>query len=350
MMTPKFTLAELAKKLNGTLSGPSDMFITGVSDLSQATVGEISFISDKKYLSQLKETKASAIVTSPDISVDKPAIIVSKPELAFAELLELFAPEIPAPPKGIDPSANVEGILEAGVCVGTNAFIGKGTTVGENTIIFPNVYIGPDVKIGRDCLVWPGVVIRERVEIGNRVIIHPNAVIGSDGFGYNFIEGKHKKITHLGTVIIEDDVEIGSCACIDRAKAGATKILTGTKIDNLVQIGHNVKVGPHAILVAQVGVAGSTRIGDYAVLGGKVGVRDHITIGNRVQVAACSCVSKDIPEGLVIRGIPALDNRDFLRQHAALRRLPELAIKVSELTKRIHELEQTINDIQRSKP
>ncbi len=348
MPEKKFTLKQLAELLNGRLAGPSDLMIRGVSDLAQAAEDQISFLSDKKYLILAAATRACAIVTSPEITLKKPMIVVEKPELAFAKLLEIFAPPLPHPAPGRHPSAVVETTLDPSVAVGANCFIGPYVQIGANTVIYPNVYIGPDVRIGNNCLIWPGVVIRERVVIGNRVIIHPNAAIGSDGFGYNLIQGKHTKISHIGTVVVEDDVEIGAGACIDRAKAGATLIGHGSKIDNLVQIGHNVKVGPNSILVAQVGIAGSTTLGAYVVLGGKVGVRDHITIGDQVQAAACSCISKDFPPGMVINGIPAIDNRDYLRQHAALRRLPELAGKVTELTKKINELEQTIHNLKRS--
>lgn len=349
MMTGKsFTLGQLAELLKGTLAGPADLPISGVGDLAQAEENQITFISDKKYLPDLAQTRARAVVTSKNIPVDKPAIIVDRPELAFAALLELFAPPLPHPAKGIHPTAVVETDLDPSVAVGAHACIGPNTTIGENTVIYPNVTIGPDVTIGKDCILWPGVVVRERVRIGDRVVIHGNAVLGADGFGYNFMDGKHIKISHIGTVLVEDDVEIGAGACIDRAKAGATIIGRGSKIDNLVQIGHNVKVGPHSILVAQVGIAGSTTLGSYVVLGGKVGVRDHVKIGDQAQAAACCCISKDVPPGLVVNGIPAIDNRDYLRQHAALRRLPELAVRVTELTKKIHELEQTIHDLKRN--
>ena len=346
-MDKVYTLKQLAELLKGTLAGPPDLTVRGVGDLALATDDQISFITDKKYLPQAAATRARALATSPEIPVDKPHIVVARPDLAFAELLAIFAPPRPDPAPGVHSTAVVESPLPPSVCVDAHAFIGPGVSVGENTVIYPNVTIGPETRIGRDCLIWPGVVIRERVTIGDRVIIHPNATIGADGFGYNLQNGRHVKIQHIGTVVVEDDVEIGAGACIDRAKAGVTRIGAGSKIDNLVQIGHNVTVGPNSILVAQVGIAGSTTLGAYVVLGGKVGVREHVTIGDQAQAAACSCISKDIPPGLVVNGVPAVDNRDYLRQHAALRRLPELAVKVTELTKKVHELEQTIHHLNR---
>jgi len=348
-MTGKsISLGQLADLLKGELAGPADLPINGVGDLASAKEDQISFIADKKYLSQLAATKACAIVTHPDIKVAKPAILVARPDLAFAKMLDVFAPDLPHPPAGRHPSAVVESTLDPTVAVGANVFIGPNVKIGPNTVIYPNVYIGPDACIGKNCILWPGVVVRERVVIGNRVVIHPNTTIGADGFGYNLIDGKHTKITHIGTVIIEDDVEIGAGACIDRAKAGATVVGTGTKIDNLVQIGHNVQIGPNSVLVAQVGIAGSTTLGAYVVLGGKVGVRDHVHIGDQAAAMACSCISKDVPPGLIVNGIPAIDNHDYLRQHATARRLPELATKITELTKKLNELEKTIHDLQRN--
>ncbi|MFA5864649.1 MAG: UDP-3-O-(3-hydroxymyristoyl)glucosamine N-acyltransferase [Phycisphaerae bacterium] len=348
MPDKKYSLKQLAEMLTGEPAGPHDLEIYGVGDLAQADENQISFIADKKYLPQLSQTRACAVVTSPQIKVEMPAIIVQRPDLAFAKLLEIFAPPLPHPPPGKHPSAVVEATLDPTVAVGANCYIGPQTLIGPNTVIYPNVYIGPNAKIGKDCLLWPGVVIRERVIIGDRVIIHPNACIGADGFGYNLIEGKHVKINHIGTVIVENDVEIGAGACIDRAKAGATTIGFGSKIDNLVQIGHNVTIGPNSILVGHVAIAGSATLGAYVVLGGKVGVREHVKIGDKAKVAAYSLISKNVPPGLVVSGIPAIENHDYLRQQASLRRLPELAVKVTELTKKINELEQTIHNLKRS--
>lgn len=341
------TLAELAKYLGGQLVSPADgaMILSGVADLDTAEATQISFVSDKTYLPKLAASSAGAVVIAKDLSVNRPAIVVDRPDLAFAALLDWFAPPLPHP-LGVHPSAIVDGTLAANVAVGPNVVIGAGSTIGERSIIHANVTIGPNVTIGSDCTIWPGVVIRERCQIGNRVTIHPNVTIGADGFGYNLVAGKYKKITHIGIVVIEDDVEIGAGSCIDRAKAGATVIGTGTKVDNLVQIGHNVRIGANVILVAQVGIAGSTTLGQYVVMGGKVGVRDHVSVGDKVQVAACSCISKDIEAGQVVGGTPAQDVREFYRQQAQVRRLPELAGKVSELTKQVHELKQAIHDLQ----
>jgi UDP-3-O-[3-hydroxymyristoyl] glucosamine N-acyltransferase len=347
-MVNAITLKELSHRLQGRLAGPEDLIICGVNDLTQATQDQISFIGNKKYLPMLAESKACAIVASPDIQIDRPAIIVDNPILAFAKMLDIFAPPLPKVDVGIHPAAVVNSPLDKSIAVGAGAYIGENVIIGANTIIHPNVYIGSEVRIGQDCLIWPGVVIRERVIIGDRVIIHPNAVIGADGFGFNLINGKHCKVTHTGTVVIEDDVEIGACTCIDRAKAGATRVGAGTKIDNLVQLGHNVKIGEHALLAGQVGIAGSTNIGRYAMLGGQSGVIDNLTVGDGAQLTACSVTYRSIPDGKMYSGWPAQDNIASLRQQAMLRKLPELQKTIMDLTKRIHELEQTIHNSERN--
>ena len=341
----RYRLAELAKILAGTVQGDKELLITGVNDLTGAVEGDISFVTDAKYVKMLVESAASAVVAPPGLKVDRSAIIVARPDLAFARLLELFARPLPHPARGIHRTAVVECKLPASVAVGAYATIGADTVIGENTVIYPHVYIGPNVTIGDDCIIWPGAVIRERVSIGHRVILHPNVTIGGDGFGYNLVDGRHRKICHIGTVIIEDDVEIGAGSCVDRAKAGATVIGAGTKIDNLVQIAHNVKIGAHSIIVAQVGIAGSASLGQYVVLGGQAGVVDHISVGDGVVAAARCVLMKSIPPGLVVSGVPARDRREHLRQQAHVARLPKLVEKVAELTKRVAELEQTIHDL-----
>jgi UDP-3-O-[3-hydroxymyristoyl] glucosamine N-acyltransferase len=340
----KVTLGELANILQGQLAGPADLEIYGVNDLAQANDREISFISEKKYLPSLKDSLARAVITKPTIPVDRPAIIVEQPLLAFAKLLEYFSLPVSHPPVGIHPTAIVESELDKSISVGAYTYIGPSVKIGSNTIIYPNVYIGEGVQIGSDCIIWPGVVIRERVSIGSRVVIHPNSVIGREGFGFNFINGKHQRVPHNGTVIIEDDVEIGACCCIDRAKAGATRIGTGAKIDNQVQIAHNVKIGCGAILVGQVGIAGSAQIGAYAMLGGQVGVVDNVTVGDRVLATARSMIATDIAPGITIGGAPAVQNQQHLREVIAIQRLPEAMKTIKDLTKRVHELEQAIHN------
>ncbi len=341
---PTYRLSQLAAMVAGRLAGPADPVITGIADLATAQEGQISFVTTEKYLADLAASKATAVLVRPDMRVERPAIEVERPDLAWAALLDVFAPPLPHPQPGVHPSAVVETQLDPSVAVGAHACIGPRTRIGANTVIHPNVTIGPDVQIGRDGVIWPGVVIRERVTIGDRVIIHPNAAIGADGFGYNLIDGRHRKIAHIGTVVIEDDVEIGACSCVDRAKAGATVIGHGTKIDNQVQIAHNVRIGPHSVLAAQSGIAGSSTLGRYVVLAGKAGISDHLTVGDGVRGTAGCSICKSLPPGAVVSGLMAYDHRQYLRHHALVRRLPELAEKVQELSNELYELRQAIHD------
>ncbi|GAF96338.1 unnamed protein product, partial [marine sediment metagenome] len=200
-----------------------------------------------------------------------------------------------------------------------------------------------DTTVGADCVLWNNVVIRERCTVGNRVILHPNVVIGSDGFGYYFADGRHNKFAHAGRVVIADEVEVGSGSCVDRAKIGETYIGPGTKIDNLVQVAHNVRIGANCIIVAQCGIAGSTVLGDGVVLAGQVGLRDNIVLNDGVQVAASSCVWRDIPPGMRVNGIPAVENRQHLREQAMVRKLPDLVPRLRALAKRVDELEAAAN-------
>jgi UDP-3-O-[3-hydroxymyristoyl] glucosamine N-acyltransferase len=219
--------------------------------------------------------------------------------------------------------------------VGPFAFIGARSRIGRRVIIHDGVHIGDDVIIGDDCEFFPHVTIRERVTIGSRVIIHANSVLGTDGFGYRWDGKKHRKIPQIGTIVVEDDVEIGSCVCIDRAKFSATRIGRGTKIDNLVQIAHNVQLGPHCILVGQAALAGSAKLGAGVVLGGQTAVRDHIVMSDGAMAAACSAVAEDVGPRQVVSGTPALPHRQSLREQAALRRLPDLVVQVRKLQEQL---------------
>jgi len=341
-----YRLGELAERLGGRLEGDPNLLIRGVSDLAGACEGDISFLTDEKYARQVPASLASAILMAPGLPMDRPAILVDRPDRVLVKLLELFSPPLPHPIAGIHPSAVVETTIPASVGVGANSYIGAGTAIGENTVIYPNVYIAADVTIGSDCVIWPGVVIRERTRIGNRVTLHPNATIGADGFGYNFVDGRHQKIPHIGTVIIEDDVEIGAGTCVDRAKIGATVIGTGTKVDNLVQIAHNVKVGRHVILAGQVGISGSAAIGDYAVLAGSAGLHDHVTVGEGARLGARAIATKDIPPNMSAKGDPAIDIHEYQRQQVRIRRLGQMFETMTTLAKRVDDLEQTIHDIE----
>jgi UDP-3-O-[3-hydroxymyristoyl] glucosamine N-acyltransferase len=315
--------------------------------LRDATDAEVSFLGSEKYLRDFAGTRAAATIVQKRVKLPpdhgKSVFLVDDADMAVAKLLERFAPPVPRPPIGrhnlavIAPSASIGENAR----IGPNVFVGDDCRIGRNVVLHPGAYVGSDVSIGDDCELFPQVIIRERVTIGHRVIIHAGTVIGSDGFGYRWDGKQHAKIPQIGTVIIEDDVEIGSCVCIDRAKFAATRIGRGTKIDNLVQIGHNVTVGPYCIIVGQAALAGSATLGTGVVLGGQCAVRDHVTVGDQSAVAGCSGVAEDVEPKTIVSGLPALPHRQTLREQAALRRLPELVTQVRKLQEELEQLKKS---------
>lgn len=349
---PAVTVAELAAALRADFEGDPRAELRGVATLSEARPGQLSWLGNETHKPELARTRASAVLVRPGTEVppNVAAIFVDDPDLALCQALRLIGPQPPRVETGIDRSARVHETakIEPGAAIGPNVFVGPGAVVGTGTQLHAGVYVGEYARIGVDCVIWPNVVIRERVRIGDRVIIHPNATIGADGFGYLQRDGRHVKIPQVGTVVIEDDVEIGANTTIDRARSGQTRIGRGTKIDNLVQIGHNCDIGPGCIIVAQCGISGSTRLGEGTVLGGQVGIIDHLTIGRAVRIAAQSGVTADVPDGRVIRGTPAVELREYVKQTKALRRLPETEKLVHELLERIQRLESAADHRQRS--
>lgn len=341
-MSKSYPLAEIAKWVGGVVRGDASTRIFGVSGLDEADASHIAWVAEEKYAPQVKNSKAGAVIVPSHFgATPMPAILCDNPALAVATILERFAPPIPRPAAGVDPLASVSPSARLGrdVAVGPFAVIGDEAVIGDRTVIHAQVFIGPQSAIGTDCELWPGVVVRERCRLGNRVVIHPNCTIGADGYGYQSIGGRHVKIPQIGSVEIEDDVEIGANSTIDRAKFGVTRIGRGTKIDNLVQVAHNVRIGPNCLIVAQCGLAGSVRLGQGVVLGGKVGLRDHISIGDGAVVAACACVSKDVAAGKTVIGSPAVEHEQFVRERAKVRRLPEMAEQLRALAKRVEQLE-----------
>jgi UDP-3-O-[3-hydroxymyristoyl] glucosamine N-acyltransferase len=342
------TLSDIAQILACPAPPPAEANkrVAGVASLAEAREDDLSFVGSEAYVDELPGTRALAVIVQSRVTLPpswtRPAFRVDDAELAVAKVLERFALPIPQPPVGVDAAASVapSAILGDRVAIGHHAFVGQRSRIGANTVLHPGAFVGDDVVIGSDCQIFPNVVIRERITIGNRVTIHAGSVLGTDGFGYRWDGSQHAKVPHIGTVIIEDDVEIGSCVCIDRAKFSATRVGRGTKIDNLVQIGHNAQIGPHCILVGQVGIAGSARLGIGVVLGGQTAVRDHITIGDGAMAAACSAIAEDVDPKTIVSGTPALPHRQSLREQAALRRLPDLVAQVRKLQEAVDELKK----------
>jgi len=339
------TLAEIANIVDGEVVGDKDLVITGLNGMHEASEGDITFLANPKYIPFSKKTKASAIITSRDIKVPgKPIICTDNPSLAFAKLITALTEKDELSIQGIHPSAIIADDAKLGknVSVGPFVIIESQVKIEDNSVISAGSYIGRQTTIGKDCFIYPNVIFREKITIGNKVIIHSGSVIGSDGFGYIQIDGANKKIPQIGTVIIEDDVEIGANVTIDRARFDQTVIGRGTKIDNLVQIAHNVKIGENCIIVAQVGISGSVTIGKNVILAGQAGVTGHLKIGDGAIVNAQSGVIKSIPAGEHVIGFPAKPHIQVKRSYRHFWKLPEYARTIQQLEKRIEELEEKL--------
>jgi UDP-3-O-[3-hydroxymyristoyl] glucosamine N-acyltransferase len=336
-------LSELAALTAAQMDRASaDLEITGAAGLDDAGAGDVTFLANPRYTPRVNTTQAAAIYLSEDAHIDReiPVLRARDPYLAYTRALKLFHPEAQFTPfvhetAVIDPSATVA----ENVWIGAGVVIGPASRIAAGVRLYPNVTIYEEVAIGKDSTIHSGAVIRERSQVGERVVIHNNVVVGCDGFGYAKDEQKRwLKIPQAGRVVIEDDVEIGAGTTIDRASVGESRIGRGTKIDNLVQIGHSCTVGEDTLLCAQVGLAGSSHIGNRVILAGQAGVAGHLTIGDDVVLTAKSATSHDVPAGKVISGIPAFDNRDWLKSTAAFRRLGEMQRRIRELEKKIAEL------------
>lgn len=325
-------LREIAEIISGEIKGDPEIEIKGVAGVTDSVEGDITFLSDNRYLKDCLSSKASCVIVGEFVEdLKKNQIKVKNPYYAFAILLDLFQPR-EKDKVGISPLAYVSerARVGKGVTIYPFAFISDDAEIGENTVIYPFVFIGKGSSIGSSCLVYSNVTIREGVRIGNRAIIHAGAIIGSDGFGYVFEEGRHHKIPQVGGVVIGDDVEIGANVTIDRATTGNTIIGNGTKIDNLVQIGHNVRIGENAIIVAQVGIGGSAIIGKHVMLGGQAGVSDHAIIEDGTMVGARSGVMGHLKQG-IYSGTPVIPHREWLKASALFARLPEILKRIKEI-------------------
>lgn len=335
------TLAQIQEVVGGTIHGDSQTAVCALTSLGEANPDALSFIANDKMSKPVATLRVAALLVHrhlPDLAV--PQIVVDHPMLAFARVAQTFFVRQQAP-RGVGEPVirGVDVRIGSDPSIWPFVTLGDRVTIGNHVTIYPGVFIGSDSTIGDDCVLYPNVVVREGCSLGARVIVHSGTVIGADGFGYVQHQGRHQKIPQLGGVVIEDDVELGANVTVDRATFGRTLIKQGTKVDNLVQIAHNVTVGEHSILVAQVGIAGSTTIGHHVIIGGQAGLADHLTIGDQVMIAAKSGVNRSLASNQVVGGIPAMPREKALRVQGTIFQLPELKQLVRDLEQRVEALE-----------
>jgi UDP-3-O-[3-hydroxymyristoyl] glucosamine N-acyltransferase len=340
------TLGELARRLECPVEGDAAIEIRRVAKIEEAGPGDLTFLANPKYASKLAATRASAVIMNGDATANAaaPCAIIrsTSPYLTFARAAQVLSPDTrPAP--GVHPLASIaaDAIVDPTATVSAFAVVGAGARIGARTIVHPHVVIGDGTAIGADCILHGHVSIRERCTIGDRVILQNGAVVGSDGYGFApRADGSHEKIPQTAPVVIEDDVEIGANTTIDRPAVGETRIKAGTKIDNLVQIGHGVVLGRNVLLAAQVGIAGSTVLGDSVQFGGQVGVGGHLTIGDRAKAVGQSGITNSVDADAFVSGYPAIDNREWRRSAAVFRKLPEMRKQLRALEERLRALEE----------
>lgn len=340
------TLQQLAELVGGSVVGDGSLKISRVAPIDAAGPGEITFVANPKYLGKLAQTRAAAAIVAPGVdSPGLPLLVCGNPYLAFAKVLTALQAQRPAP-QGIlagalvDPSARIaeEVTIHPGCVVGPEVSIGRGS------ILHPGVVLYAGVSVGEDCLLHSGTVVREGCRLGDRVILQPNAVVGSDGFGFAPDGSRYYKIPQVGIVVLEDDVEVGACSCIDRAAMGVTRIGRGTKIDNMVQIGHNVNVGEDTILVAQCGIAGSTTIGNHCTFGGQSAVVGHIKVGDNVMLGGKSGIAGNTEGNQVLSGSPAMPHREWLKASMSYAKLPEMRKELSRMRHQLDALESLVKE------
>lgn len=343
-------LAQIAEKIGATLVGDGNTDIVRVNTIEQAAAGDLAFVANPRYAHFLQSTTASAVIVSKEITGVRPGLLVHPdPYYAFSVALTLF---FPPPGSNLAPGISQRSaisdsaVLGAGIHIGNFVEVGDGTTIGDNTKIMKGCTIGNNVRIGSDCLLYPNVTVYDGCILGNNVAVHAGTVIGSDGFGYAIHDGIHNKIQQVGIVRIEDDVEIGANCTIDRAAISETVIGAGTKIDNLVQIAHNVKIGKGCIIIAQVGISGSTTLGDYVTLAGQVGVVGHIEIGDKAIVIAQAGVPSSLAGGKVYAGSPAREFMEFKRLEAHIHRLPQRVEQLKKLESELAALKERLDESQ----
>lgn len=352
------TVGDIAKLLGADLFGDAKTLITGVSGLDGALPGTIAFIENEGLLKTALDSSASAIIAPSSLAdkvgasdrkkglQGKPAVLTGNPRLAFAKVMEYMQP-LDLPESGIHPSVIIEpdAYIGEGVTIREFCYVGHQAHIGDGVVLYPHVVIGNGAQIGNASVLNSSVVISHHVHIGERVRIHSGSVIGGDGFGYVFDDGKHHKVPQIGTVIIEDDVEIGANVCIDRAMLGATRVGSGTKIDNLVQVGHNVQIGKNCILCALVGISGSVIIEDNVVVAGQVGIRDHVRVGKGAVLGAQCGVINNIAAGDFVLGSPAIPQREFMKQQASMKKLPDGIRNLRQLEKQVEALQKQLDEL-----
>ena len=338
------TVAEIAEAVQGHVYGDPSILIRGIASIEEARSGDITFAESPRFLKTARASMASAIL-APAAAVtngdSKVLIGVENPRLAFVQLLDLFAPERYAP-RGIHATAVVGSDFRCGenVSLGANVVLGDNVRLGENVTLHPLCYVGDDAEIGDDTTLFPNATLLRGTIVGSCCVIHPGVVIGADGFGFMMISGKHQKVPQIGNVVLGDEVEVGANSTIDRAKTGTTHIGSGTKIDNLVHIGHNCHIGENCLIVAQVGLSGGVHVGDYTVFAGQSGSTEQVKIGARSVVAGRGVVTGDLPADSFVSGFPARPHKEVLRAQAASYKVPDLIKKMRELEKRLAELEK----------
>lgn len=338
----ELTVGAIAEMVGGAVHGDPAVHVTGVNGIQEARPGDLTFVRAARYAAHLQTTQAAAVLMAeaPE-GLPIPVIVVGAPDLAFAQVLQHFELEQRNHPTGIHHLALVEdgATLGKDVALAAHACVSAGATLGDGVVLYPGVFVGRDCHVGPNSILYPNVTLREGTRIGANTIIHANTAIGSDGFGFAPLGGQWMKIPQVGVVIIGDNVEIGSNTAIDRATFGETRIGSGTKIDNLVQIGHNVHIGEHCVIAGKTGIAGSAVIGDHVRIGAQSGVAGHLDIGAGATVAARSGVTKSIPPGAIVSGFPAMEHNRERRILAAQRRVPELIRRVKELERRLAALQ-----------
>lgn len=335
-----FTVAEIAKQLQGEVLGDGATQLTGFAPASVARNGDLTFAENEAFFAAAEQSQASAIIVAGAFVSEKKVLIrVANARVGLARALPIFFPT-QQPPAGIHPSAVIDAsaLIDPTAHIGPGCKVGRGVQIGARSTLMGGNHIMPDARLGEDTCLFPNVVVYARTRIGSRVTIHAGTVIGSDGYGYVLDEGRHRKILQLGNVVIHDDVEIGANTAIDRGMLGSTVIGEGSKLDNLVHVAHNVVIGRHCIITGQVGFAGSTHLGDYVVIAAQSGISDHLKIGNQVTIGAKSGVMHNLPDGSKVLGYPAVPDRQAKRQLIAQQQLPELIRRMRELEKQVEEL------------